>query len=180
MFVVDANVLIEAKNRYYAFDIAPGFWTWLERAHALDLVCSIDAVRDELLAGDDELATWAEQHRRFFSPLDQRSVDQFSALTAWVNSRDYVPSARSAFTGSDADYLLVAFAGAHGHVVVTHEQPSPEGRKRVKIPDACAAMGVSTIDTFGMLRGTEARLVLADEAVGDQRSASPTIPGLEF
>ncbi|MFC2625050.1 MAG: DUF4411 family protein [Propionibacterium acidifaciens] len=25
MFLVDANVLIEAKNRYYAFDIAPGF-----------------------------------------------------------------------------------------------------------------------------------------------------------
>jgi hypothetical protein len=26
MYVVDANVLIEAKNRYYAFDLAPGFW----------------------------------------------------------------------------------------------------------------------------------------------------------
>ena len=29
MFLIDANVLIEAKNRYYAFDIAPGFWYWL-------------------------------------------------------------------------------------------------------------------------------------------------------
>ncbi|PMD04330.1 DUF4411 family protein, partial [Brevibacterium paucivorans] len=26
MYLLDANVLIEAKNRYYAFDIAPGFW----------------------------------------------------------------------------------------------------------------------------------------------------------
>jgi len=33
MFLVDANVLIEAKNRYYAFDIAPGFWAWLDQAH---------------------------------------------------------------------------------------------------------------------------------------------------
>ena len=30
MFLVDSNVLIEAKNRYYAFDIAPGFWKWLD------------------------------------------------------------------------------------------------------------------------------------------------------
>lgn len=33
MHLVDANVLIEAKNRYYAFDIAPGFWAWLEQGH---------------------------------------------------------------------------------------------------------------------------------------------------
>ena len=33
-YLVDANVLIEAKNRYYAFDIAPGFWKWLDQAHA--------------------------------------------------------------------------------------------------------------------------------------------------
>lgn len=33
MYLIDSNVLIEAKNRYYAFDIAPGFWTWLEQAH---------------------------------------------------------------------------------------------------------------------------------------------------
>lgn len=29
-YLVDANVLIKAKNRYYAFDIAPGFWKWLD------------------------------------------------------------------------------------------------------------------------------------------------------
>ncbi|MGO2111565.1 MAG: DUF4411 family protein [Pseudoclavibacter sp.] len=26
MYLVDASVLIEAQNRYYAFDITPGFW----------------------------------------------------------------------------------------------------------------------------------------------------------
>ena len=59
MYLADSNVLIEAKNRYYAFDIAPGFWVWLELAHAGSLVCSIEAVKDELLEKDDELADWA-------------------------------------------------------------------------------------------------------------------------
>jgi hypothetical protein len=51
MYVLDTNVLIQAKNRYYAFDIAPGFWAWLDRTHKPALACSIEAVRDELLAG---------------------------------------------------------------------------------------------------------------------------------
>ena len=25
-YLLDSNVFIEAKNRYYAFDICPGFW----------------------------------------------------------------------------------------------------------------------------------------------------------
>lgn len=29
-FLVDADVFIAAKNRYYAFDICPGFWNSLE------------------------------------------------------------------------------------------------------------------------------------------------------
>ena len=40
MFLVDSNVLIEAKNRYYAFDIAPGFWRWLDIAHGKGRACS--------------------------------------------------------------------------------------------------------------------------------------------
>lgn len=39
-YLVDANVLIKAKNRCYAFDIAPGFWKWLDQAHAQGTVFS--------------------------------------------------------------------------------------------------------------------------------------------
>lgn len=123
MHLVDANILIDAKNRYYAFDIAPGFWTWLEKAHRSGLLISIDAVRDE----------------------------------------------------------LVAHAAGHGDPVVTHEQPSPDSRKRVKIPDACEAMGVEYIDIFSVLRRTGAALHLRGE--GDAPSVptptAQTIPGLD-
>src|SRR5690625_186613 len=29
MYLFDANAFMEASRRYYANDIAPGFWTWL-------------------------------------------------------------------------------------------------------------------------------------------------------
>lgn len=160
MYLIDTNVLIEAKNRYYAFDIAPGFWAWLDRAHASGLACSIDAVRDELLMGSDELATWAHDHGDFFRSVDQVATQQFADLTTWAASRSYTPAAIANFTGNNADYLLVAYARAHTHVVVTHELPQSNSTARVLIPDACVAMGVSYANTFDMLRRTSALLDL--------------------
>jgi hypothetical protein len=158
MFLVDSNVLIEAKNRYYAFDIAPGFWRWLDYAHTNQLACSIDPVREELLEGEDELAKWARDHADFFRPIDTYTTPHFGPLTKWAQSRPYTAAALQEFLTNTADFFLVAYATAHEHTLVTHEQPRPEARKRVLIPDACRAMGVTYTNTFAMLRHTRARL----------------------
>ncbi|MFB9780893.1 DUF4411 family protein [Rhodococcus baikonurensis] len=160
MFLVDANILIEAKNRYYGFDIAPGFWKWLENLHADGLACSIDAVRAELCAGSDELSDWARDNASFFLPLDAAAVAQFAPLTAWASAQSFLPAALAAFAGNAADYQLVAYAAAHGHTMVTHEQSNPARRNRVMIPDACTAVGVTSIGTFEMMRRTGAKLDL--------------------
>lgn len=160
MYIVDANVLIEAKNRYYAFDIAPGFWAWLDQAHTAAQVCSIEPVYDELIVGDDELAEWAKGKRAFFRAIDKSTPQHFGPLSAWAQSKSFTPGALANFTGNNADYLLVAYARAHAHTVVTHEISQPNARARVLIPDACMAMGVSTMNTFDMLRKTGAQLQL--------------------
>ena len=49
MYLVDTSVLVEAKNRYYGFDIAPEFWAWLDLDYEQSVACSMDAVRSELL-----------------------------------------------------------------------------------------------------------------------------------
>ncbi|WP_281872096.1 DUF4411 family protein [Brachybacterium paraconglomeratum] len=98
MHLVDANVLIEAKNRYYAFDIAPGFWAWLEQGHRTGKLISIDAVRDELVQGDDELAEWARGRRDFFLPIDQLTVQRFRPLSDWARHQNYRQSALNEFS----------------------------------------------------------------------------------
>jgi len=160
MYLVDANVLIEAKNRYYAFDIAPGFWMWLDRAHAQGTVFSIERVGEELRRGDDELAEWANKHRKFFYPIDQQTTSFFTPLSSWAQSQNFTQAALNGFSANDADYLLVAFAAAHTCTVVTHESAGSGSRKRVKIPDACEALDVAWVNTFEMLRRTGAHLDL--------------------
>lgn len=152
MYLVDANVLIEAKNRYYAFDIAPGFWSWLEHAHLLSHIRSITAVNDEIQTRQDELSDWANKNAHFFESIDGPTVSQFRTLTDWAKSQHYTPSALANFTNNSADFQLIAHAKAHNLTLVTHEKSQPKARKRILIPDACAAMNVDTIDTFEMLR----------------------------
>lgn len=59
-YILDANIFIEAKRRYYAFDLCPGFWKSLMYHNSMDNLESIDHVKRELLEGKDELATWSK------------------------------------------------------------------------------------------------------------------------
>jgi len=59
MYRLDANAFMVANRLYYAFDIAPGFWTWLGDPSLAGQVASIDAVKDEITAGTGDLVDWA-------------------------------------------------------------------------------------------------------------------------
>src|ERR1700741_4946084 len=58
-YLLDTNVFITAKQRYYGFQLCPGFWDWLIDANGRGLVFSHQQVLSELTAIGDELATWA-------------------------------------------------------------------------------------------------------------------------
>ena len=71
VYLLDANVFIQAKNLYYPFDVCPGFWDWLIAQNAAGNLFSIEKVGDELGAGSDELTVWAmKQGPAFFLKPD--------------------------------------------------------------------------------------------------------------
>lgn len=156
-FIVDADVFISAKNTYYAFDICPGFWESLIHFHREGHVYSIDRVRGELLAGrkDEDLVLWAKNNlpAEFFVDTDSDEVtDAYSDVMLWVQrNSQYLDRAKAKFA-TEADGWLVAYGIVHDVVVVTNEQPRPEARNRVLLPDVCVQFGVPYKDTFVMLR----------------------------
>jgi hypothetical protein len=162
MYLVDSDVFMQARNRHYGFAFCPGFWAWLDAAHDAGRVASVGKVGDELRAGKDDLATWAGDRSAFFLEPDDAVVTSLRVLSGWAvdQSTGYFLAARNDFLAS-ADYYLIAHAHAQSHVVVTHERSQPDSKRRIKIPDACAAFGVKCIDPFEMLRGEDVRLVLA-------------------
>ena len=158
-YLLDANVFIEAKRRYYGFDLCPGFWHWLVEAGENEIAFSVDRVRDELIGAGDELEEWVrELDRSFFLPPDQQTLASVAAAVDWTRGQQFRQGAITTFADS-ADAYLIAHAHAHRHIVVALEQPS-DGVKQVKIPNVCVALDVPFVNTFEMLRRERARFIL--------------------
>ena len=153
-YILDANVFIEAARRYYAFDIAPPFWESLIHHASNGRIQSIDRVKQEIERGKDELATWATtQFSNAFASTDEENViESYSEVMSWVQSQDRFSDAAKADFATGADGWLVAYARTKGGIVITHELPATDARRKVPIPNVCDAFSVSYDDTFEMLR----------------------------
>lgn len=95
---------------------------------------SVDLVRDELSARDDEVHQWARDQTNLFVPLT-RDV-QLAVRDVLAEHQRMIGSGRSG-----ADPFVIALALAHNGVVVTEETLS-RSLTKPKIPDVCDAMGV--------------------------------------
>lgn len=168
-YLLDANVFIAAQNLHYGFDFCPAFWDWIVRENRAGQVFSVERVRDEITASDDELARWvARLDEDFLLSADASTVESLHAVARWVNEApSYTPPAKSEFL-QVADYYLVAQAHSLGHIIVTHEKPE-NSRHRVKIPDVCLGIRVPFLNTFDMLRRERARFMLAPDSAAGPR-----------
>lgn len=161
-YLVDSDVFISAKNRYYAFTICPGFWDSLIHHHARGCVHSLDRVRDELLAGreEEDLVKWVKNDvpQEFFAPTrDAAIVQAYGEIMLWVQRNpQYLDSAKAKFA-TEADGWLVAYAFVTSEDIVTNEQPRPDARSRVLLPDVCSQFDVQYHDTFAMLKSLGVR-----------------------
>ncbi len=161
-YIIDSDVLITAKNLYYAFDLCPGFWKSLIHHHRQGRLFSIDRVRGELLAGSktEDLVRWVREDlpSSFFRPVDTAAVtNAYSEIMMWVQRHaNYLDYAKAKFA-TGADGWLVAYAQVHGDIVVTNEQPAPDAKKEIKLPDVCDQFEVDRETTFSMLRASGIR-----------------------
>lgn len=154
VYVLDANVFIEASRRYYAFDLAPKFWESLIQLARNGNIKSIDRVKQELSRGHGELAQWVNTdfHEAFCATNQEEVFESYAKLVTWVQSQTQFSDAAKTEFASVADGWLVAYAMANDCVVVTHEVFSADIKRKVPIPNLCRAFHVDDVDTFKMMR----------------------------
>lgn len=156
-FVLDTNVFVQAHRAYYAFDIAPGFWTSVLSHAKSGRLVSVDRVHDEVLNGGkgDALEGWVKKHapkEMFASSKTAEIVATFAPMMQWVQSEARFTADAKAEFAEKADGWLIAYAKKHGLILVTHEGFNPDRKNKVLIPVVCKLFGVHYTDTFGMLR----------------------------
>lgn len=161
-YLLDTGIFIEAKRRFYGMDFVPGYWDWLMREAKAGTIRSIERVADEIDVQKDELSEWAAKlPKDFFLRPDQSFSSAFQRVSQWAIASGFREAAYSEFLDV-ADSYLVAQALAGMHTVVTLEKPATSvSKKKIKVPDACAGIGVKCITPYAMMRLQRVRLVLA-------------------
>ncbi len=160
VYVLDANVFIEAARRYYAFDLVPTFWEVLANLARNGKIESIDRVRDELLRGKDDLVTWINENfsAAFASTKDDAVIQSYRTIITWmVEQKQYHEAAKHQFAGG-ADGWLAAYAHCKGRTLVTHEVLNMAARNKLPIPNVCHEFDIRYINTWEMLRELRIRL----------------------
>jgi hypothetical protein len=159
--LLDANTLIEAKNRYYSMTICPAYWDWLRIQHGAEQLASIIPIKDELTRGKDDLAEWAKENAGLFLSVDDEATQQAFGEVAQLAAQTpgMRPGALDEFLRV-ADPWLIAKAMTTGATLVTHEVLNLAAKRKFIIPNLCRDLDVRCINTFELLHDLDARFVL--------------------
>lgn len=164
MYVLDANVFINAHRDYYSFDLAPSFWAGLVYLAGKSQICSIDKIKSEILCPDhidpDELHSWsASEFQAYFNKTNAHDViTSYTEIQRWANSNSQFTDAAKSEFASNADAWLIAYAKAKDCKLVTHEAYNPDTKRRILIPVVCVQFNIPYLNTFEMLRQLQVQL----------------------
>jgi Domain of unknown function (DUF4411) len=159
LYLLDANVIITAKDSYYAMDQVPQFWEWLVHHGKRGNLKIPRELLGEVNEGSDKLHpfyAWRKDKLHIDSLQLNEEVD--TKILQRVLDDGYGRDLTDADLGTiGRDPFLIAYALAKkDRVVVTTEVSKPsQKRQNRKIPDVCEQLGVTCLNTFQMTRALD-------------------------
>lgn len=150
-FCLDANVLIEAWNKYYSPDLCADYWDLLNEFGKKEIIFLPSMVYTEIIRTEDNLSKWLKQ-----SKIPKYEVtEKVTTCLQEIYSKD--PNHETLVDNtkgrSIADPWVIAHAMSENAIVVTKEEKiTASNTTKIKIPNVCDAMNVKYINDFQMIR----------------------------
>lgn len=153
LYLLDANVLIDANRDYYPIGRVDEYWHWLVHHGEQGTVKIPMEIYEEVKegkGGKDVLATWAkdpatEKALRFHEDVD-------IALVRRVTEQGYAPDLTDIDIeeiGRDPFLIAYALVDPPNRCVVTTETSRPKAKRQNRhVPDVCHQFGVRPINAF--------------------------------
>lgn len=159
LYLLDANVLIDANRDYYSIERVPEFWEWLAHMAGNGDVKIPLEVHEEIKDGNDSLAKWAKDEEIKSAILFDEDVDV--ALVSKVTAEGYAADLTDDEVekiGRDPFLIAYALANLGQRCVVTTEvsRPSTQRANR-RVPDICNGFGVPSCNTYEFVRALNFR-----------------------
>lgn len=135
-------------------ELWPTFWSKVAEMINNGHVFTHESVKEEIDRGQDELTVWIHDNtpESFYISNDADILTEYAKVINWAQNNPVFLQKAIAEFAEVADAFLVATASAKGYTLVTNETSEPLCKRRVKIPDACNAVGVRYCDLNTVLR----------------------------
>lgn len=154
LYLLDANVVIDANRDYYPIERVPEFWEWLAHVGENGHVKIPLEVYEEIKDGKDDLATWAKGDEIEAALLFGEEADV--TLVSKITDEGYAPDLTDDEVekiGRDPFLIAYAFAAVGQRCIVTTEVSKPRRRRANRhLPDVCDDFGIPWCDTFSFVR----------------------------
>lgn len=149
-FCLDANVLIQAWQKYYSPKICPNYWDMLNELGATNIIFMPEMVYDEIVRTDDDLSKWLKYSKIPIRKIDEQVTKCLKDIYSADPNHKYLVDNTKA--RSLADPWVIAHALRENATVVTKEEKvSAINTKKIKIPNVCEKMNVSWINDFQLI-----------------------------
>lgn len=156
LYLLDANVLIDANRDYYPIERVPEFWDWLAEMGQLGLVKVARENYEEVVppspSRPDALVVWLRLHEDVMVLDEQVNV----GLVAHVVEHGYghdLTEAEIQKLGRDPFLIAYALADIAERCIVTTEHSKPKQiRANRHVPDVSDVLNVPWCNTFDLIR----------------------------
>lgn len=160
LYLLDANVLIDANRDYYPITRVPEFWGWLlemgKNGHVRIPIEVYEEIKEGTYREDEEdkdkvkFTDWAKNSETETVLLLNEEVDV--ALVAQIVDKGYAPDLTDDEVekiGRDPFLVAYGLKDKNNRCLVTTEVSRPsKQRANRKLPDVCKDFGVSCCNTF--------------------------------
>lgn len=156
LYLLDADVLIDASRDYYRFDSVPQFWNWLIKKGEEGIVKIPIEIYEEIKEGsnEDALTKWAKDPATEHALLLNEEVNV--SLVSKVVDEGYASDLTDDEVeqiGCDPFLIAYALASPEDRRVVTTEVSKPKKiRANRRVPDVCADFNIKCCHTFQFIR----------------------------
>lgn len=149
-YCLDANILIEAWQKYYSPTICPSYWDVLNSLGEQNRIFVPEQVYEEIVRTEDDLSDWLKSSN---IPVRKINEDVTICLQKMYAANPYhkflVDNTKRR---SLADPWVIAHAMSENAIVVTKEEiVTAQNSKKIKIPNVCNNMKIAWMNDFELL-----------------------------
>lgn len=153
IFCIDANILIQAWQKYYSPEFCPSYWEVLNELGKKGSIFIPELVYEEIERGEDDLYDWLKESDIPIQKIDGEVTNCLKEIYDSNPKHKFLVSNNGIH--SKADPWVIAHAMKENAIVVTKEQKDYiKKQTKIKIPHVCDNMGVEWIDDFEFIKRT--------------------------